>query len=147
MFRSQILRRIHDKTGQHTVRDLRILAPGQAAPNAAAEPAPDTGRPTPDAPIKTRETAHPGYQQTLAAALEHRTDPYEEEARRRQIAALRAGRQPESEDREAYWAQQDAERHAGPQPGSMEASIRAAIARKRQDTADGGEPRRLFGAA
>jgi Mg-chelatase subunit ChlI len=100
--------------------------------------------------VKTRETASPGYRATLEAALTHRPehqpkDPRVLEAIRAQEAALRAKRQPESEHREAMWAELD--QKTGPEPGSLEASIAAAIARKRREAADLTEPRRAFDVA
>jgi hypothetical protein len=69
------------------------------------------------------------------------------EAIARQEAALRARRQPEDEHREGYWAQQDATATAGPAPGSMEASERAARAYARRAAAGLNQPRRAFDVA
>ncbi|WP_371099856.1 DciA family protein [Streptomyces sp. PU_AKi4] len=149
MFRPQILRRIHDKTGDQSVRDLRILPPG-AASGSDSEPAvEETTTPAPEEPVKTRETAHPGYRAALEAALTHRperqpTDPYVVEALARQEAALRASRQPEDEHRDAVW---EIDRLTTNQPDPAEAVRRAAIARARQQKAGGDVPHRLFGAA
>jgi predicted nucleic acid-binding Zn ribbon protein len=145
MFRTALVRRIHEKTGQRTVRDLKILAPG-GPDSTPADPAEQTTAVAADAPVRTRETASPGYRDTLAVVLEHKPDrppvnPYVEEAMRRQEAALRAGRQDEEEHREAVWAEDATP--AGPEPGSVEASLRAALAYKRSQ--QGGTPRRLFG--
>lgn len=151
MFQPQILRRIHDKTNSRSVRQLRILPPGIATAADAEPAAPETPQPRQDTPVKTRDTAHPGYQHTLALALEHRgtrhhrVDPYEEEARARQEAALRAGRLPETEHREAMW---EIDRLTSQQPDQTEAVRQAAIARARHERAGGTTlPRRLFGAA
>lgn len=149
MFRPQILRRIHDKTGDQSVRDLRILPPGAAAGSDPEPAGEETTTPAVEAPVKTRETAHPGYRATLEAALTHRpdrqtTDPYVVEALARQEAALRAGRQPEDEHRDAIW---EIDRLTTNQPDPAEASRRAAIARARHEKAGGDVPRRLFGAA
>ncbi|MFD8899876.1 DciA family protein [Streptomyces ardesiacus] len=149
MFRPQILRRIHDKTGDSSVKDLRILPPGISSgtdSDDSAEPVPE---PTAVGPVKTRDTAHPGYRATLALALEHRgqhqrVDLYEEQARARQEAALRAGRQPEGEHREAVW---ETDRLESARVDQAEAVRQAAIARARRERAGGTEPRRLFGAA
>lgn len=146
----QLAKQINDKLGRPVVRTIRVLPVGRLdTPEGTTA---GGGRPVPEAPVKTRETAHPGYRATLAVALEHRidhrrVDPYEEEARRRQEAALRAGRPDPDEDRDAYWAQDSAEAQAGPRAGSCEASRQAALARKRQEAAGAAEPRRLFGAA
>jgi predicted nucleic acid-binding Zn ribbon protein len=151
MFRTALVRRIHETTGNRAVRDLKILAPGGAG-TAAPDPAEPNPAPAAEAPVRTRETASPGYRDTLAVALEHKPDrppvnPYVEQAMRRQEAALRAGRQPESEHREAVWAEADAAEAAGPEPGSLEASLRAAIAYKRREQAGLTQPRRAFDVA
>lgn len=146
MFRTPLVRRIHEKTGSTAVRGLKILAPGStSAPCEPTEPIP---APAAEAPVRTRETASPGYRAALEAALTHRpeqqsTNPYVTEAIARQEAALRANRQPEEEHREAMRADGLNE----PTPGSMEASEAAAIAYKRQAQARSDVPRRLFGAA
>jgi hypothetical protein len=98
--------------------------------------------------VKTRETASAGYRQALALVLKHRREPapgnpYLAEAEERQVQALRANRQPETSHRDAVWAD---DQPTGPQPGSMDASIAAALAYKRSDHSDG-DPRQVFGAA
>jgi len=151
MFRPQLVRRIHEKTGSRTVRDLRILPPGITAPvdqAEAAAPAPAAV----EAPVRTRETASPGYRDTLAVALKHKPDrppvnPYVEEAMRRQEAALRAHRQPESEHRDAVWVEADAVEAAGPAPGSVDESLARARAYARQQRTGGTVPRRAFDVA
>lgn len=149
LFQAQTLRRIHEKTGSRTVRALRVLAPGNSP--AAAGPGPDLAPAAVlDAPVRTRDDGCPGYQDARAVVLEHRperppADPYVEAAMRRQEAALRAGRPPETEHRDAVWAHDDAERRAGPAPGSMAASEAAARAVARQARA-GRTPRRAFDA-
>ncbi|CAK7288587.1 DciA family protein [Streptomyces misionensis] len=151
LHQAQILTRIHEKTGARTVRQLRILAPGET--QAAREPEPQTvPLPEAEAPVRTRETAPAGYRQARALLREHRlgapmADPREEAARQRQIAAARANRLPASEDREAMWAQDAAAAAAGPMPGSMEASERAALIRKRQEQAGLVQPRRALDVA
>jgi hypothetical protein len=145
----QLAKQINDKMGKPVVRSIRVLPVGTVPQHDAytavyASPA-ETAQP--ETPVKTRETASPGYR----AALAHKPprepqNPYIAEAIRAQDAALRAKRLPESDDRDAYWAQRDAAEKAGPEPGSIDASIAAAIARKRQEQT-GSEPRRLFGAA
>lgn len=152
LFQAQTLRRIQEKTGSRSVRALRILAPGSPAIAAEPETGPTAGQSTaaaPEAPVRTREDGCPGYQNTRAVVLEHRpsappVNPYVQEAMRRQEAALRAGRQPEGEHRDAVWAELDAA--AGPAPGSMEASERAARAYARQHRG-GGVPRQAFDVA
>ncbi|MCI3279181.1 DciA family protein [Streptomyces cylindrosporus] len=146
LHQTQILRTIHEKTGGQSVRALRILTPG--TPALAAEPSPEQ-RPAavPEAPVKTRQDGCPGYQDAIAVALEHRpptppVDPYVEEAMRRQEAALRANRQPETEHRDAEWAQDTGR----PAAGSVEESLARARAYARTQRA-GQTPRRAFDVA
>lgn len=146
----QLAKQINDKMGRPVVRTIRVLPVGNitTAQPAAAE----HERPEADAPVKTRETASNGYRAALEAALTHRpertpTNPYVVEAIARQEAALRAKRQPESEHREAVWVQDDAERKAGPTPGSVEASLAAARAYARREAAGLETPRRAFDVA
>ncbi|MGW0948464.1 DciA family protein [Streptomyces sp. NPDC002623] len=152
LHQQQILTRIHEKTGNRSVRELRILPPGGHA--QTPETAVPTGHVVPslEAPVKTREAAQPGYRETLALALENRLvlppeTSYEEEARCRQEAALRANRLPDSQDREAYWARVETEQTARRARASTEASRQAAIARMRQDRSATTEPQRPSGAA
>ena len=145
----QLAKQINDKMGRPIVRTIRVLPVG----NVTSSPTPAASeRAEPDGPVKTRETASPGYKATLEAALAHRlekqpSNPRVAKAIARQEAALRAHRQPESEHREGQWAQEEAERKAGPRPGSLEASIAAAIAYKRREKAGLTEPRRAFDVA
>jgi predicted nucleic acid-binding Zn ribbon protein len=138
----QTLCTIHEKTGSRSVRGLRILAPGGTPRAPGADTTGQTEPPSaaPLAPVRAREDGCVGYQDPRAVVLEHRperppVDPYVEQAMRRQEAALRAGRPPETEHRDAVWAQDDAERKAGPAPGSMAASEAAARAMARQNRA------------
>jgi predicted nucleic acid-binding Zn ribbon protein len=147
LYEAQILAKVQAAPSGSTVRSLKILPAGSAAATLADTPSePET--PRDQALIRTRDTASPGYQQTLSLALQNRptpppANPYIEEARQRQINALRAGRPPETEHRDAVWAQDDAERKAGPAPGSMAASEAAARAVARQNRA-ARAPRRAF---
>jgi len=141
----QLAKQINDKMGRPVVRTIRVLPVG----NVDTAPATPSGSAAPEAPVKTREDGCPGYQDARAIVLEHRpppppVNPYVEEAKRRQEAALRAARQPEAEHREAMWAELDAT--AGPAAGSMEASERAARAYARQHAARQ-TPRRAFDTA
>lgn len=150
LHQAQILSTIHEKTGSRSVRALRILAPG-ATPTVAETGPEQPPAATPEPPIRTRADGCPGYQDARAVALDHRperppADPYVLEAMAAQEAALRAKRQPVSEHREAVWAQQDAERKAGPAPGSVEESLARARAYARQQRA-GRAPRRAFDVA
>lgn len=135
---------INEKLGRTVVRQLRIRI------GADHSPAPELGEPIPDirpaaeAPVRTRQDGCPGYQDAMAVVLEHRppappADPYVEEAMRRQEAALRANRQPETEHRDAEWAEDTGR----PAPGSMAVSEAAARAYARTQRA-GHTPRRAF---
>ncbi|MFJ6069004.1 DciA family protein [Streptomyces tendae] len=144
----QILTRIQQTPTGSSVRALKILAAGAAAP-AHTETAPEPEKPQQPAPVRTRETASPGYRQALAAALDNRPapppiNPYIEEARQRQIAALRANRQPESEHRDGVW---EVDRLETAQARDDDASRRAAIARARHERVGGTTPRRAFDVA
>lgn len=152
MFRPQLLKRIAEKTGSRTVRALRILPPGGTAAVRQEAPEPAATATVVEAPVRTRETASPGYRATLRAALDHKpdpapTNPYIVEAMARQEAALRAGRQPEAEHREGVWEQAEAAEKAGPAPGSVEESLGRARAYARQQRAGRDTPRRAFDVA
>lgn len=144
----QLARQINDKLGRPVVHTVRVLPVGASTtPEVPASTGPAAA---PAGPVRTRETASPGYRAALNAALTHKpdrqpTNPYVVEAIQRQEAALRARRQPESEHREAFWAQQDAA--AGPAPGSVEESLARARAYARQERAGGQMPRRAFDVA
>jgi hypothetical protein len=148
MFQSQTLRRIHDKTGDRSVRALRILTPG--TPTAHPDTAAPEGQASPEpAPVRTRGDGCSGYQETLTMALTHRperapTDPYLLKAMARQERALRAGRPSESEHREAVWEEDRLEQE---ERRRREAVRLAAIARKRAEGPSGDIPSRVFGAA
>jgi hypothetical protein len=144
----QLAKQINDKTGRPVVRTIRVLPVGHVPTQQPTTPTVPARQP--DSPAKTRDTASPGYRAALEAALTHRpehqpTDPYVLEAMQRQEAALRANRQPETEDREAHWAQTTTQRD--PRPGSVEASLRAARAYKRREQAGLNPPRRAFDVA
>lgn len=145
----QLAKQINDKLGRVVVRTIRVLPVGNLDSPTAA---PIADRPDPEAPVRTREDGCPGYREALELALENRpaapeANPYIEEARQRQIAALRAGRPAESEHREAVWAQADAQEKAGPAPGSVEESLARARAYARQNRGGGAVPRRAFDVA
>jgi hypothetical protein len=139
----QLAKQINDKMGRPIVRTIRVLPVGNidTSPKPAAADGLDL-----DAPVRTREDGCPGYQDTRAIVLEHRpepppVDPYVEEAMRRQEAALRAGRQPETEHREAVRAEADTA--SVPVAGSVEESLARARAYARKQR-DGRAPRRAF---
>jgi hypothetical protein len=137
----QLAKQINDKMGRPVVRTIRVLPVGPISTVSGALPEPD--RTEPQGPVKTRESASPGYRQALVAALEHRpeprhTDPYIAAALARQEAALRTNRAPEAVEPE-----QLTERRVD----RSEAVRRAALARKRQEAAGLTEPRRAFDVA
>jgi predicted nucleic acid-binding Zn ribbon protein len=151
LFQQQLAKHLNTALGRPAVRAIRVLPPGAVSSAADTRPAPAAVRPT-EAPVKTRETAHPGYRATLEAALSHRlvrepADPYLLEAIAEQDRALRAKRLPDTEHTE-YLAERDRlERLAGPEPGSVEASRAAALAYKRAEAAGLTQPRRAFDVA
>lgn len=145
----QLAKQINDKMGSPVVQAIRVLPVGTLPdrsreipdePPRAAEPLP---------PVRTRETASPGYRTALEAALTHRTErqpttPHVAAAIERQEAALRANREPESQHRDAF---REMDRLAEQQVDRSEAVRRAAIARKRSEAGGGQGPRRAFDAA
>lgn len=144
----QLARQINDKMGRTIVRTIRVLPVG--AINSSGPAAEIEQQPQPEAPVKTRADGSPGYQDARAIVLEHKPpappiNPYVEQAMRRQEAALRAGRQPEGEHRDAVWAEADAV--SGPAAGSVEESLARARAYARQQRAGGQVPRRAFDVA
>jgi len=145
----QLARQINDKVGRPVVRTIRVLPVGNLTGTPAAAAA-ETDQTRTKAPVKTRDDGCPGYQDARAIVLEHKppappVNPYVAEAMRRQETALRAGRQPETEHREAVWAESDAA--SGPAPGSVEESLARARAYARQQRAGGSMPRRAFDVA
>ncbi|GHC37093.1 MULTISPECIES: DciA family protein [Streptomyces rochei group] len=147
LFQQQLVAHLNRQLGKPAVRTIRVLTPG--SDHRPTTEAPDPEQPAPAGPVKTRDTAHPGYRATLALALEHRgrhdrVNRYEAEARARQEAALRASRQPEEDHHEAVW---EIDHLKAAQVDEREAVRQAAIARVRHERAGGTEPRRLFGAA
>jgi hypothetical protein len=147
MIQHQLAQHLNQQLGRPAVQTIRVLPPGAGADR----PAPVDTNPTqvvPEAPVRTRETASPGYRAALEASHANRrdhqpTDPYVLEAIQRQEAALRANRQAETEHRDAEW---ELDRLTRQQANRDEAVRRAAIARARDERA-GREPRRVFGAA
>lgn len=142
----QLCKQINDKLGREAVRLIRVLPVGAIAASTAVR---ETARPG-AAPVRTRETASDGYGAALAQALAHRPElpslPDVQAAERRQDTALRTNREPEQvhAERVALWSE---DRSELPEPGSVEASLAAAIAYKRREQAGLVEPQRLFGAA
>ncbi|MEU3855051.1 DciA family protein [Streptomyces sp. NPDC029554] len=87
---ARIIAAANQEVGTDAVRTVRVLAVG-AAPRAA-EPAPQSAD-QPQTPVKTRDTASPGYRKALAAHLavapDRRVDPGIAEAVERQTRAMR----------------------------------------------------------
>ncbi|MFF7335363.1 DUF721 domain-containing protein, partial [Streptomyces sp. NPDC008150] len=130
------------------VRALKILPPGVPPKPAHHEDRPEPAPAAPAAPpppVRTRETAHPGYRATLDAVRNNRPspgrpdNPYVEEAIARQEAALRRSRPPETEHRDAQW---EVDRLTGPALDPVEASLQAARRRARMERANGPMPAR-----
>ncbi|MFI1161323.1 DciA family protein [Streptomyces sioyaensis] len=119
------------------VRTIRVL---RVAPLATAAPAtPDTPAPQPEAPIKTRADASPGYRAALDAAQAGKTDRPSTEIQQRikaaaeaQTNALRARREPIDEHRDAVWFVNDLEETAA---ADCEKTRQAAIRRARDQKA------------
>lgn len=143
----QLAKQINDKLGRTVVRTIRVLPVGTLT---APQPA-DPGTPSAaaDSLVKTRETASPGYRTALESALAHRPDrapanPRLQQAMARQEAALRAGRPPETEHRDAVW---EADRLEQQERDRTEAVRKAAIARKHAEGSGTQIPARVFGTA
>lgn len=149
MFGGQLAEQINTKMGRRVVRTIRVLPVGSIDGAPPPTAAPD--RTEPEAPVRTRETASPGYRATLDAALAHKpqrpaTTAHVADAIERQETALRASREPESAHREAYLEMDRIESAAEDRSDVVR---RAALARKRQDQSGSGSsvPRRAFDAA
>lgn len=88
---ARIVATVNSSVGTDAVRTIRVLAVCAAPAARTAEPAPAAA---PEAPVKTRETASPGYREALAAhqavAPARRVDPSIAEAVERQTKAMRA---------------------------------------------------------
>ncbi|MFD3931738.1 DciA family protein [Streptomyces sp. NPDC058614] len=86
---TRIVSTVNSAVGTDAVRTVRVLPAGAAPDLRTTQPAPAT----PEAPVKTRETASGGYRQALAAheavAPERRVDPGIAEAVERQTRAMR----------------------------------------------------------
>ncbi|MET7436151.1 DUF721 domain-containing protein [Streptomyces flaveolus] len=142
----QVVQHLNDRLGRPAVRRIRVLAPGNTTtPDAPAEDV----RPEPG-PVRTRETASPGYRhafETFQAARANSGpgDPYIADAIERQNRALTdpRNREPETTFADAVAEQ---ERLTAPTAVDRSEQIRlAAIARKR--AGDSPEPPRAFDVA
>jgi hypothetical protein len=145
----QLAKQINDKMGRPIVRAIRVLPVGNVDRTTTAAPTPNP--PDTDAPVKTRETASPGYRATLEAALAHRpdrqpTDPHLVFAAARQDRALANPANRERDDQFTD-AVAEAERVAEPVMDRSAAVRQAALARKRAEAAGTALPRRVFDVA
>ncbi|MGW2739174.1 DciA family protein [Streptomyces sp. NPDC001288] len=135
---------INDKLGRTVVRQLRVRVGGDPAGARTLEDQAASDIPAMEAPVRTRETASPGYRTALELATAHRpdpapTDPLMAAAIARQEAALRANRQPEPAE--------PLDQVPARQIDRSEMVRRAAIVRKRNDQAGRTQPRRAFDVA
>jgi len=143
-----LVQSINGKLGRAVVRQIKVrIGSDGTGPRKLEDTAPAASA-VPEAPVRTREDGCPGYQNTRAVVLEHRPPaptppPYVEEAMRRQENALRAGRQPETEHRDAVWAHEA----TGPARDSVEESLARARAYARQHRGGQAMPRRAFDVA
>lgn len=133
MFQAQLVRRIHDKTGNRAVRRLRILpvGPWQQTPDQAPDPAPPV---PPPAPVRTRENASAGYRRALEAALANLPEPCPLNPLMEAATARQTARIADLTNREPAFAFTDAvaetERVTPPTLDETEQIRRAAIGRK-----------------
>ncbi|MFD5033369.1 hypothetical protein ACFVWX_03950 [Streptomyces sp. NPDC058220] len=92
---NRIVASANESTGTDAVRTVRVLAVGAAPEPRTAQPVPQAPAApgVPEAPVKTRETASPGFRQALAAhqavAPAQQLDPGITEAVERQTRAMR----------------------------------------------------------
>ncbi|MEY9997308.1 putative nucleic acid-binding Zn ribbon protein [Streptomyces sp. V4I8] len=89
---ARIVATVNSAVGTDTVRTIRVLAVGSTPAPRTTQPAPAAAA-TPEAPVKTRQTASPGYKEALAAhqavAPERRVDEAIAQAVERQSRAMR----------------------------------------------------------
>lgn len=120
------------------VRTIRVLAPGTLATMAPAIP--DSPTPVPEAPIKTRDDASPGYRAALDAHRTHAVAAVAAtEIRQRiqaaahaQAEALRVKRERPEEHRDAVWFVDDLEEK---DTAEREQTRQAALQRARDEKA------------
>ncbi|MEU4180975.1 DciA family protein [Streptomyces sp. NPDC026589] len=89
---ARIITAANESTGTGTVRTIRVLPPGTAPADRSPRPASPVPAPvTPEAPVKTRETAADGYHQALTAhratwnTTRQHTNPKVQAAAQRQL--------------------------------------------------------------
>lgn len=136
--------------GKGPIRRLTVQLGNLGGHSRTTAPTPSEPAPQP-APVRTRETASPGYLRTLAVALAHKPDRdqlLDEKIRAASADQDRrladpANREPEDAFPDAVEAQERAAAAAGPEPGTLEAAVAAALAYKRSGGHDR-ELRRVF---
>ncbi|MFF9787240.1 DciA family protein [Streptomyces nigrescens] len=118
---------------------VRSIRPLRVGPLTTAAPAPGTPAPQPEAPIKTRGGASPGYRAALAAHQAHAASLPATEIQQRiqaaahaQTEALRANREDPAGHRDAVWFVNDLEEKAA---ADREQTRQAAIRRARDQKA------------
>jgi hypothetical protein len=147
-------RQLTPGTGVGPIRKLKVAVGNLGASGRPGADVPDQPVRAEPPPVRTRESASPGYQRVLALALEHKPahDPLLDDRIR---AAAEAGdrwladpanREPEDAFSDAVAAQERAAAAAGPQPGTLEAAVAAALAYKHGGSHHR-EVRRVFGAS
>lgn len=135
---TQLRKQINDKLGTITVRSLRVLPVGAVTePSPATDAQPQLSRRdnSADAPVRTRNTASPGYRRALETALAHKPDrtrhlsPIRAAAIDRQNQALTEHREPESAFTDAIAEQERIEKQADRQQPAdpLKASVQAAL--------------------
>ncbi|MEU5490280.1 DUF721 domain-containing protein [Streptomyces sp. NPDC020196] len=141
----QLCKQINDKMGQDLVRSIRVLPVGAlASEESSSRPAATTSSAAGPGPVKTRETASPGYRATLAAVRrpDARTvDPRVLEAIARQNQD--AAREPETAFAATVAAMQD----LAPADTDEAEAIRKAAIQRKYGAADSRLPHTVFGAA
>ncbi|MFF8618153.1 DciA family protein [Streptomyces sp. NPDC015350] len=114
---ARVIEVANESAGRTVVRTLKILAPGTMAVPEPADAGPEPAA-APAGPVRTRETASPGYRRALAALQEvappRRVDPHIAETVERQSAAMR-----------------ELSRRAFPEPGAVADDVPAPIEQAR----------------
>ncbi|MFF2411824.1 DciA family protein [Streptomyces sp. NPDC058092] len=129
----QLAKQINDKIGSEVVRAIRPLSVGAVAAEFSSPPPPGSAPAVPAAaPVKTRDTASPGYCAALSAIrpkTPSTVDARVVKAMQRQARAM--VREPEDAFTDAVAARQELEEAAATEnPDPMLASIQAATAYK-----------------
>lgn len=137
MLGAQLVARLQEKGVP--VRAIRPLRPGRTAAPTVPAVADRPEQPAEPGPVKTRETASPGYRAALAAHQAHAADRPDTEIQQRirsaahaQSEALRAKRETPDGHRDAVWFTSDIEEKAA---AEREQARQAAIRRARAERA------------